>query len=226
MMIRKFCAFALVIALLLSAPAASYAAGLPDTVVVIDAGHGGEDGGAVSSGGVPESGINLQIAKAMEWLFLFLGQPTAMTRSGEGAVYSPGASTLREKKVSDLQNRVALINALDDAFVISIHQNSLPSHPKVHGAQVFYNTVSPAALAAGAVQETLNQAVNTDKPRTVSAINSSIYLMKESHHPAILVECGFMSNPHESEALQDCVYQMRMTTAIVAGYLQFHRNGE
>lgn len=227
MMIRKFfCAFALVIALLLSAPAASYADGMPASVVVIDAGHGGEDGGAVSSGGVPESGINLQIAKDLEWLFLFLGQPTAMTRSGEGAVYSPEASTLREKKVSDLQNRVALINALDDAFVISIHQNSLPTHPKVHGAQVFYNTVLPAASAAGAVQEALNQAINTDKPRTVSAINSSIYLMKESRHPAILVECGFMSNPRESEILQDAAYQMRLTTAIVAGYFQFYRNGE
>ncbi|MBO4853940.1 MAG: N-acetylmuramoyl-L-alanine amidase [Oscillospiraceae bacterium] len=213
-------------AVLLCAPNAAYAKGESAAVVVIDAGHGGEDGGAVSSGGVPESGINLQIAKNAEWIFLFLGQPTAMTRSGEGAVYSPEASTLREKKVSDLKNRVAQINGYEAAFVISIHQNSLPSHPKVHGAQVFYNTVLPAAVAAGAVQEKLNEAVNTDKPRTVSAISSSIYLMKESRHPAILVECGFLSNPRESEILQDAAYQMRLATAIVAGYCQFCRNGE
>ena len=223
---KTICALLLLSTVLLCAPISAYAKDGSDTVIVIDAGHGGEDGGAVSGDGVPESGINLQIARDLEGIFRFLGMQTAMTRSGEGAVYSPEASTLREKKVSDLKNRVAQINGMAKAFVISIHQNSLPSHPKVHGAQVFYNTVAPAGPVGGTVQEALNQSINTDKPRTVTAISSSIYLMKESRHPAILVECGFLSNTQESKILQDTAYQMRLAAAIAAGYCQFYQSEE
>ena len=106
----------------------------PGTVIVLDAGHGGEDGGAVSPDGVPESGINLQIVRKAEGLLVFLGRSVRLTRTGEEAIYSPEAQTLREKKVSDLKNRVALINALPHAVLLSIHQNSMPQHPAVHGA--------------------------------------------------------------------------------------------
>ena len=98
--------------------------GVPErSVIVIDAGHGGEDGGAVSPDGVPESGINLQIVRKAEGLFVFLGRSVRLTRTGEEAIYSPEAQTLREKKVSDLKNRVALINDLPHAVLLSIHQN-------------------------------------------------------------------------------------------------------
>ncbi len=189
--------------------------------VIIDAGHGGEDGGAVSSDGVPESGINLQITRRLEELMVFLGYDVLLTREGEDAVYSPDAATLREKKVSALKNRAALINAQEKAFVISIHQNSLPSHPRVHGAKVFYNTVLPSRQAAESVQNTVNEAVNGGEDRTVTPIDSTIYLMKESRHPAILVECGFMSNPDESRLLQQSAYQTRLAVAIAAGFCEF-----
>lgn len=192
-----------------------------EKIVILDAGHGGEDGGAVAADGTPESGINLQITKKLEWLLLFTGYHPVLTREGEEAVYSSEATTLRQKKVSDLKNRVALINATENAFVISIHQNSLPSHPKVHGAKVFYNTVLPAAQAGSTVQEKLNLAVNPGNERPVTAIDSTIYLMKESLRPAILVECGFMSNPSESKRLQDPSYQIRLAAAITAGYIAF-----
>lgn len=192
-----------------------------DTVVILDAGHGGEDGGAVAADGTPESGINLQITKKLEWLLLFTGYHSILTREGDEAVYSPEATTLRQKKVSDLKNRVALINGTENAFVISIHQNSLPSHPNVHGAKVFFNTILPAAQAGSSVQETLNLAVNPGNERPVTAIDSTIYLMKESVRPAILVECGFLSNPAESKQLQDPSYQTRLVTAIAAGFIAF-----
>lgn len=212
----------LAVLLLCCVPIRAWAA--QNTVVVLDAGHGGEDGGAVATDGTPESGINLQITKKAEWLLLFAGYQTVLTREGEGAVYSPDATTLRQKKVSDLKNRVALINNTKNAFVISIHQNSLPSHPKVHGAKVFYNTVEPAAQAGSAVQQALNEAVNREDERPVTAIDSTIYLMKESHQPAILVECGFLSNPEESKQLQEPSYQLRLATAIVAGFAEFSTN--
>lgn len=192
-----------------------------DGVVIIDAGHGGEDGGAVSADGVPESGINLQITRKLEDVLIFLGYDVILTREGEDAVYSPEALTLREKKVSDLKNRVELINSQNNAVVISIHQNSLPSHPRVHGAKVFYNTVLPARMAAQQIQEAVNTAVNSGEERPVTPIDTSIYLMKESKHPAILVECGFMSNPEESRRLQRSDYQLRLAVAIAAGFCQF-----
>lgn len=191
-----------------------------DAVVILDAGHGGEDGGAVSADGTPESGINLQITRQLADLMIFMGYDVELTREGEDAVYSPEATTLREKKVSDLKNRVALINGQENAFVISIHQNSLPGHPRVHGAKVFYNGVVPAQQAGMIVQAAMNQAVNGED-RPVTPIDGSIYLMKESQHPAILVECGFMSNPEESKRLQDPTYQRRLAVAIAAGCGQF-----
>ena len=104
-------------------------AGTGRQTIVLDAGHGGEDGGAVSRDGVAESSVNLAITRKLRDVFLFLGRDTVLTREGEEAIYSPDCVTLREKKVSDLKNRVALINQQSGAVLISIHQNSMPDHP-------------------------------------------------------------------------------------------------
>lgn len=189
------------------------------TTVILDAGHGGEDGGAVSSAGVPESSINLQLAKKMELLLIFTGKNVALTREGEEAIYSPDAETLREKKVSDLNNRVKLVNETPDSFLISIHQNSLPGS-RVRGAQAFYNTVFPAQKVAESVQQALNNAVNLGNTKAAKQIDDAIYLMKNISRPGILVECGFMSNAAEAELLQTDGHQMRLSAAIVSGYLQ------
>lgn len=102
-------------------------------MIVIDAGHGGEDGGAVAADGTVESGINLAIAQDLDALLRFLGCETRMTRTEDAAIYSDGARTLREKKASDLKNRVALVNETPNAVLLSIHQNSLPASRRVHG---------------------------------------------------------------------------------------------
>ena len=191
------------------------------TTPVLDAGHGGEDGGAVSPDGVPESGINLQIVRKAEGLLVFLGRSVRLTRTGEEAIYSPEAQTLREKKVSDLKNRVALINALPHAVLLSIHQNSMPQHPAVHGAQVFSNPQEPAAGLAQSIQQALNLTVNTGNEKTAKAIGNSVYLMKHITCPGVLVECGFLSNSHEAQLLRQPEQQKRLAAAIVAGYLNF-----
>lgn len=193
-------------------------------VVVIDAGHGGEDGGAVSADGVAESHINLAIAKRVENLLLFMGQETVMTRTGEDAVYSDDAATLREKKVSDLHNRVSMVNEQENAVLCSIHQNSLPTHPSVHGAQVFYNAIAPGQDMAEAVQQILNQTVNAGNEKAAKPMDGSVYLMKNSKAPSILVECGFMSNGNEVQLLQSDEYQLRLSTCIAVGIRQYHVN--
>lgn len=193
-------------------------------IVVIDAGHGGEDGGAVSADGVAESHINLAIAKRVENLLLFMGQETVMTRTGEEAVYSDDAATLREKKVSDLHNRVSMINEQENAVLCSIHQNSLPTHPSVHGAQVFYNAIAPGQDMAEALQQILNKTVNMGNEKAAKPMDGSVYLMKNSKAPSILVECGFMSNGNEVKLLQSDDYQLRLATCIAAGIRQYHVN--
>lgn len=186
--------------------------------VILDAGHGGEDGGAVSAAGAPESSINLHIVQKLDLLFAFVGEGTTLTRTGEDAIYSGDAQTLREKKVSDLNNRVDLVNDTPNGFLISIHQNSLPG-TRARSAQVFYNAVEPAQATAVSVQQALNSGVNTSG-KNAKQIDESIFLMNKIQRPGILVECGFLSHAGEAALLQTDGHQLRLSAAIVSGYLQ------
>lgn len=125
-------------------------------VVIIDPGHGGEDGGAVADDGTEESGINLAVSLRLEGIFRFLGVPTEMTRREDVMVCDSGLATLRQRKVSDIHNRAALVNQTPGAVLLSIHQNSLPSSPVTHGAQVFWNRPGggrgPCGTDAGAAE--------------------------------------------------------------------------
>ena len=199
-------------------PAFSAREDVPVTVV-IDPGHGGEDGGAVAADGTVESGLNLAIARRVRDLLTFAGVPTTVTREGDAAIYDPGSATLREKKVSDLHNRVALVNELPGAVLLSIHQNSLPSSPSTRGAQVFWNRQEGAEELASSIQEALNGAVNAGHEKKAAQVPSSVYLMKEITAPGVLVECGFLSNAAETEQLKDPAYQTKLAAAIAAGVL-------
>lgn len=195
-------------------------AGQGSPVYVIDAGHGGEDGGAVSRSGIRESDINLAVAQEFDALLRFLGRDTVMTRTEDVSVYTEGAETLRQKKASDLRNRAALVNAIPDAVLVSIHQNSLPTVPSVRGAQVFFGAAEPSEALAQAVQAALNECVNSGGAKREKRIDASIYLMKSVSCPAILVECGFLSNDGEAERLRAPEHQKRLAAAIAAGLLK------
>lgn len=187
-------------------------------LIVVDAGHGGEDGGAVSADGVEESDINLEIAKKVNGLFRFFGIRTVMVRTEDVMVSDPGLATMRERKVSDIHNRAALVNSLPDALLLSIHQNSLPSSAVTHGAQAFWN--DQAQLWAEATQALLNSCIN-ERAKEPRKIPSNIYLMNRANVPALLVECGFLSNAQETELLQTQCHQIKLATAITAGYFNW-----
>ena len=189
--------------------------------VVLDAGHGGADGGAVSSDGVVESSINLAVTKKTAELFAFLGQDTVLTRTDEEGLYNDDSVTIREKKVADTHNRVELVNHTEGAVLISIHQNAIPSSPSTHGAQVFFNSTEVAQVLAQAVQEQLNHCINRGNEKTVKAIPKSVYIMNHVSCPAILVECGFLSNSSETALLQTGEHQLKLAQAIVCGYLSY-----
>lgn len=189
-------------------------------VLILDAGHGGEDGGAVSLSGVAESGINLAIVKKLDGLAGLYGVPAVLTRAEDCSLADESAATLREKKRSDLQNRVALVNGIPNACLLSIHQNNFSSR-SVSGAQVFYRDTDESARWAALTQEALRCAVNPENDRTAAVIPDSVYLLKNITCPAILVECGFLSNPTEEQKLLDEGYQSRLAAAIFSGYLFF-----
>lgn len=187
--------------------------------VVIDPGHGGEDGGAVSPGGVAESQINLAVSMRVSDLLRFAGQRTLLTRTEDVTICDEGLDTMRQRKTSDLKNRVKLVEGTENAVLLSIHQNSLPSSPVTHGAQVFWNQQEGAEVLASGIQEALNSAVNAGNDKHPRQISDSIYLMKNITAPGVLVECGFLSNAPETGRLQTPVYQLRLAAAITAGYL-------
>ncbi len=193
----------------------------PDAVVVIDAGHGGEDGGAVSPDGIAESGLNLAVAERTRDLLRLFGQRTVMTREADVSLSDPGLDTVRKRKASDIRNRVALVERTENAVLLSIHQNSLPSSPVTHGAQVFWNRQAGGEELAKLIQSSLNGAVNTGNEKQAREIPSSIYLMGHITAPAALVECGFLSNAGETARLQEPGYQQMLAAAITAGYLRF-----
>ena len=202
-------------------PAFSYTEVTTDEIIVLDAGHGGSDGGAVSADGTPEDDINLAIVLRLRDLFALMGRQTVLTRTGENSLADPDSATLRQEKVSDTKNRVALINSVSNGHLISIHQNTLPGHPSVHGAQVFYGKVTDSDARAAAVQQALNSVVNVGNEKTAKPIGSDIYIMAHADCPAILVECGFLSNSAETRLLLSPEYQTKLAAAICCGYLQY-----
>ena len=193
----------------------------PGETVVIDAGHGGEDGGAVSISGVPESGINLAIALKLDQLLGLYGVDTVLLRTEDVSLHDSDAETLRQKKVSDLHNRVERIEAVENATLISIHQNTYSGSSKYHGAQVFYSNGELSLPLAQLTQQTLRQVLDPENGRVPTAIPDSVYLMKHITCRAILVECGFLSNPEEDLRLQDSGYQTKIASALAGAYLGF-----
>lgn len=191
---------------------------LPESTLVIDPGHGGEDGGAVSVTGVPESGMNLSIALRLDALMGFYGVHTLLTRTEDVSIHDRDARTLREKKVSDLHNRAALINAVENATLISIHQNAAPVG-EYRGAQVFYTGGADSLALAENIQSSLRRCLDRENTRAPQVIPSSVYLMSHIQCRAVLVECGFVSNREEDVLLQNADYQKKLAMVLGAGYL-------
>ncbi len=190
----------------------------PGYTLILDAGHGGEDGGALSLSGTKESTVNLAVTRRLELLMGLFGVEGMMLRQEDVSLHSEGANTLREKKVSDLNNRVATIRAQENAWLISIHQNTF-SDPRYSGAQVFFAPTQGSQALAETMQETLRCALDPNNNRVSKPIANTIYLMNHINCPAVLVECGFLSNPEEERLLTAPGYQTKIAVALTGGFL-------
>lgn len=179
--------------------------------IVIDAGHGGVDGGATSCTGVLESCFNLEIALRLNDLFQFFGYKTKMVRSEDISIYTEG-DTIAQKKISDLKQRVRLANETENALLLSIHQNHFPD-TRYSGAQVFYAGTQGSSTLAKQLQTAFLTCLNPESRRQEKK-STGVYLMEHIRCPGVLIECGFLSNPEEEARLRSAAYQQKLCAVI------------
>ncbi|MBE6533673.1 MAG: N-acetylmuramoyl-L-alanine amidase [Ruminococcaceae bacterium] len=189
--------------------------------VIIDAGHGGEDGGAIGKNGAYEKDINLEIAKKLKSKLDALGIPCVLTRSTDILLYDRNTDYEGKKKKLDLLARKEFAEKYDNAIFISIHQNSYPKE-QYSGFQVYYSPNNDTSvLLANLLEKAASKTLTDTRCRPSKVGTSSIYLLDKLQCPAILVECGFISNTHECIRLCNEEYQNRLCEAIVEGIIKF-----
>jgi N-acetylmuramoyl-L-alanine amidase len=189
--------------------------------IIIDAGHGGEDGGATSCTGKLESSFNLEISLRLNDLLHLLGYDTAMIRTSDVSIYTKG-ETIAQKKVSDLKERVRIANETENALLLSIHQNTYPES-RYSGAQVFYADTAGSQQLAKELQSGFAATVNQGSNRK-SKKADGIYLMEHISCTGILVECGFLSNPEEEARLRSMEYQKEICCVIASSVSTYLSN--
>ncbi len=195
-------------------------------VIMLDAGHGGVDGGAVADDGTMEKDINLAITKKMNVFLHFFGYDVLQTRETDISIHDDDSATIRQKKVSDIRNRLAMLEETNAQLLISIHQNKY-SESYCKGTQVFYGGNNDGSkLLAQNVQQKVVSLVQQDNTREIKRSTKDIYLLWNATKPAVMVECGFLSNGADLEKLKTDAYQCTMAFAIVCGLNQYQTGGE
>ena len=189
------------------------------STLVLDAGHGGIDGGAISDSGLKESDINLQIALKTDALVRFLGIDTVMTRETD----TDNSDNKAYSEHDNLVQRVKLANSTENAVLISIHQNKFPS-AVVSGAEVMYSDNDDSKALGLITQDNLVTLLDSSNRRVARPAPKELLLTSSVECPTILVECGFMSNPQEVQKLASNDYQLKLAAILAGSYIQFLNN--
>ncbi|MBQ8850493.1 MAG: N-acetylmuramoyl-L-alanine amidase [Clostridia bacterium] len=190
-------------------------------VVVIDAGHGGEDGGTVGQNGAYEKDINLSIALMLSDMLRANGIETVLTRSDDILLYDKNSNYHGQKKIQDLATRRKIAESYENAVFVSIHMNSFPEE-KYSGLQVYYSKNDESSkFLAESIQSLTKEKLLPDNTRKCKAADSNIYLLDRLSCPAILVECGFLSNPQECARLSDSTYQKQLALCLCKALTEY-----
>lgn len=188
--------------------------------IVLDAGHGIPDEGAQSSNGTTEAESNLKIALKVQNLLEQSGSTVILTRSDENAIYDLDSKTLKQKKISDIHNRVKIGNESSADIFVSIHLNKIPQS-QYYGWQTFYKSGNEEGKRlAESIQASLNNSIDKENNRIAKTIDN-IYIIKHVEIPTTIVECGFLSNPEEEQQLLDDTYQNRLAWGIYNGIINY-----
>jgi N-acetylmuramoyl-L-alanine amidase len=201
-----------------SVPAGTVVDGRP--VIVIDAGHGGPDPGCVGAGGELEKDINLAIALNLRDLLEFSGFTVVMTRETDVSIHDDGIEGLRRQKLSDMENRKAIILNYPGSVFISIHQNQF-TQPQYFGAQMFYSTVNRDNFRFAQLMQEKFRELHPENDREAKLIDGELYLFRNTSQPALLIECGFLSNAEEAARLIDDGEQKKIAFTIYRGLIEF-----
>ncbi len=190
-------------------------------VIIVDAGHGGVDGGTQSSAGVLEKDINLSIADKVGSMLSLMGYEVVYTRENDSLNYPDECKTIRQKKVWDTHRRMEIMQTNPEAVFLSIHQNYF-TDSRYSGAQVFYSGNNPESkIIADSIQKAVVCNLQPDNDRQIKKSGTEIYLLFNAKNPAVMVECGFLSNEKEAQLLSDDRYQSKMALSILQGLTQY-----
>ena len=190
-------------------------------LVIIDPGHGGTDAGAIGASGSLEKDLNLAIAFELAECFREAGIPVLLTREADTLVLKEGEDVKGKRKQRDLYNRAELANRYPNATLISIHMNAYPV-AKYRGLQVYYSPNDDAsALLAEKIQSSVCDQLQPTNDREIKKANSSIFILDRIKRPAVLIECGFISNPEECALLCSEEYRQKLTLAIFCGICEY-----
>lgn len=196
-------------------------------IIILDAGHGGFDGGAISSDGTVEKDINLKISLYICEYLRLLGFDTILTRESDESLEDNKDEPIKRRKTSDIHNRLKIMEQTDNALFVSIHQNHY-SVEKYSGMQVFYspNFSEESSLLAQNIQETVTQTLQPDNERQIKKCGTSVFLIYNAVKTAVLVECGFLSNIEETNLLKSDVYQRKIAYCISLGIFNYVNSKE
>ena len=205
-----------------SAAVSEPAADVPRPTVILDAGHGGEDGGAVSAAGAAEKSLNLSIALTLGDMLRACGIDVIYTRTGDDGLYDGAAPGHR--KMADLKNRLAVRQVYPDAVFLSIHMNTF-SDPRCCGMHLFYSLNDPSSeVLAQCLRDSCRRYLQPDNNRVCRAADASIYLLDRADGTAVLAECGFLSNPTEAARLMTAEYREQTAAVLCVGILEYFTN--
>ncbi|MDD3692407.1 MAG: N-acetylmuramoyl-L-alanine amidase [Oscillospiraceae bacterium] len=189
------------------------------TVLLIDPGHGGRDGGTSASDGTVEKDLNLAISLPLYDMLRVMGYQVELSRDSDCMLCDSGLKTIRDQKVSDMKNRLKIYD--QSRLTISIHQNHF-SQSQYFGTQIFYGTKNAESKQlATTIRQTVLGLLQPDNKREIKKATKDIYLLSKTKAPAIIVECGFLSNPDELAKLKSVEYQRKMAYAITCGVLEY-----
>ena len=189
-------------------------------IIIIDAGHGGEDCGAIGKNGAYEKALNLQLASELYAELTTRGYTVVMTRTEDKMLYAPEENVKGIRKISDLKNRVKIAEEYPDALFISIHMNTYAAE-RYHGFQAYFNSGDPnSQILADTIQKTVRTTLQPDNGRAIKD-GGELYILKNAPTTTVLLECGFISNSEECEKLCEKEYQKQLSFSIVCGIIEY-----
>ncbi len=199
-------------------PTAAEAAERP--VIVVDAGHGGLDSGAVGGNGTLEKDVNLSIVRILRDMLELSGFDVVLTRSEDISIYDAGVEGIRNQKLSDMDNRLEIVQSYPDSIFLCIHQNNY-TDPQYFGGQMFYNNNNPNNRTLAQIMQNKFAELQPGNDREIKLSGDELFLLKSNQNPSLMIECGFLSNPDEEARLSTWEYQQQVAFTIFGGVMEY-----